>query len=138
MNPTGFQNPFEGIINQMNAARTQYEQTLAGLQAQMNAGRQALNSLQNPFAPMPQQPAQQPAPATPVPGATPTPAGTPEAVPPHIQQLSALGKIEEAIGKTNETQGKILEMLEKFMNGTPIAAKPETTQKGKGNETPKT
>jgi len=98
-------NPFGDILAQMQQAKSVYDQTFAGLQQQLHAARQAASVYQNPF----------PAPNTVMPIQPVTTTPTPEAIPPHVQNISALGEIKS--------------VLEKILEKLPATSvKPETKQ----------
>jgi uncharacterized protein YdiU (UPF0061 family) len=112
-------NPFEAIVSQMNQAKAAYDQTMASLQTQLgNARQQAAQLFQNPMMQqvnpyhqnpyqqqlfqqpqtMPQQqPMQQSQQATPQ--VTPQPV---EAIPPHVQQMTAIGEVKALVEKLLE------------------------------------
>lgn len=117
-----FQNPFEGILSQMNQAKMAYDNTMSQLQGQLHQARQALNSYQ-PAVAQQSQPLQV---------TQPQQDQAQSEIPTGVQQITVLGEIKTAIEKTNE-------LLNNFINGTPIkTASEKQTSKKEKDETPKT
>ena len=77
---TNFQNPFDGIMGEMNALKANYERGMGELQQRLNMARQAASQMFQAPMNYQQQPAQQPVAQPPA-----TPA---QEAPPQIQHLT--------------------------------------------------
>ena len=94
-------NPFEAISQQMNQAKAAYDQTMSGLQSQLNAIRQQAASLYpNPYAAMNPYAAQQIMQMQPSGQQQPV-QQQPEEHPQYVKQMEVLNSIRDAIIQTN-------------------------------------
>ena len=140
-------NPFEAISQQMNQAKAAYDQTMSGLQSQLQAIRhQAASLYPNPYSAMnpyaagqmaqmqQMQQAPQPQPAQ---AGQPQPMQPqePEEHPQYVKQMEVLNGIRDAILQTNtllESLAKAQPKSEKTEE--PISVKPSKTKENESNK----
>jgi len=121
-----YSNPFEAIMQQMNQTKNAYEQTMSGLQSQMQAIRNqasafnpyAMNQYQQQQIPF-QQPSQQPS-------------QTENEIPPFQQELNLLTEIRDNIAKNNELLQK---MMKSYQTDNEKVNKSKLKIEDEGNKT---
>ena len=112
-----FSNPFEGIVTQMNNAKANYDQTMAGLQNQLRAIQQNMYNMQQSMY-QPSGPYQQPAPAPSAPAQQPSP---------FEQEMALLCEIKNGIVKNNE-------LMQQFFTGVPCECKEKNEKKDESDK----